>query len=164
MRGEMVNPETAVWSADPAGAEPVGVKISETDGIIKTFGRNVSLHNLEISLFGSMSFSLPQQGGENGARIMAPSAAGRYIDSINSDIITITDSKTRGNHSAVDFDTRGDGVLRDGCVHVSYNPAKLRIAGSVEMEQAVHPFFRNVAVQKYGERFPFSWDSDFLCL
>lgn len=98
-------------------AEPVGIKILETERSIEPFGGKVSFYHLQVSTGGPKLHGSVQKGLTDGAPDMSPAAVLADMDGIDADIIPVQDTQT-GSDDLPLIPHRGSyGVFGNGSVH-----------------------------------------------
>lgn len=87
--------------SDRLYAEPVSIKILETKRAVKLFCGIIIFYHLEISVTCTSFFTFIEKTGADLTGISSAAVIFTYMDCIDTDIVTVQNSKPSGNDLAV---------------------------------------------------------------
>ena len=97
---------------------------------------------------GTSFFPFFKKAGYDLAGVASAAVILTHMNSINSDVITIKDSKTCGDDLAVFCDGSADCFFQDSAIHGWNNGSVDRVCGSFQIKQAADPEIRNFIGKK----------------
>ena len=115
--------------------EPICINIMKSQGFIKIAGRRISFNHLEISLGCPLLFALLQKCSTDLAGISLVAKIFTDMNGIKPNIITIQDSKPRGNNFSIIPDRSTYRIFHNGVIHGRNYRTVNGINGSLQIKE-----------------------------